>query len=139
MSSEKKLRERISELEEELVQLKEHLVPSQNPFFGRFGLTPQLAAILWALYCKEMASNEQLDAVTAEYGKEKRSDEGANINLRTKVALCKLRRKLEPHGIQFQTIWGIGYRMNVASKQKLKWIIDHLEEKWMVEQLGENR
>lgn len=118
------LKERISELEEELIQLKERMSPVDNPFFGRFGLSAQLAAILWVLYRGDIVSNARLDAVTELHGRETRSDEGAHINLRTKVALCKLRSKLEPYEVAFETVWGVGYRLSPANKQRLKELIE---------------
>ena len=139
MSPEKKLREHISELEEELIQLKERFVADQNPFFGRLGLSPQLAVVLWALYQKEMLSNDQLDIITVKYGKGERSDETDHVKLRVKVVLWKLRVKLAVYGIEFQTIWGIGYRMNADSKYKLKQMIRYLGEETLIKHLGKEQ
>jgi hypothetical protein len=44
------LRERIDCLEEEIRQMRDILMPPDNPFLGRFGLSPQQATIINALY-----------------------------------------------------------------------------------------
>lgn len=35
------------------------------------------------------------------------------------VFICKMRRKLKPHGIGIETIWGQGYRMTPENKARL--------------------
>jgi len=42
------------------------------------------------------------------------------------VYLCKLRRKLDPHGVQVETVWGIGYSL---SKQAAADIIARVDER----------
>jgi hypothetical protein len=115
------LRERVDELEEELRQLKDSLAPPDNPFIGKFGLTKQLAAVLFCLYRTEIATTEHLDAVTARYGQVyagRKGDDWA-ITVRTKVAVTKLRKKLKPYGVEFETVWGVGYSMGPEDKVKL--------------------
>jgi hypothetical protein len=116
------LRERVDELEEELRQLKESLAPPDNPFIGKLGLTKQLAAVLFCLYRTEMATTQHLDAVTARYGQVYAGRKGDDlaITIRTKVAVTKLRKKLEPFGVEFETVWGVGYSMSSKDKVKLK-------------------
>jgi two-component system cell cycle response regulator CtrA len=36
------------------------------------------------------------------------------------VLICKIRKKLKPHGIQIKTIWGAGYEMPQESKEIFK-------------------
>ena len=69
-----------------------------------------------------MATTAHLDAVTAQYGNlysGRKADEGS-VTIRTKVAITKLRRKLSPLGVNFETLWGIGYAMRDEDKAKLK-------------------
>jgi len=120
------LRERVDELEEELRQLKEQLAPPDNPFIGKFGLTKQLAAVLFCLYRTEVATSEHLDAVTARYGqlyRGRKTDDWA-VTVRTKVAITKLRKRLKPYGVEFNTVWGIGYAMPQESKTKLAKLLE---------------
>lgn len=36
------------------------------------------------------------------------------------VFVCKLRKKLKPFGLEIATIWGIGYQMPAASKERFE-------------------
>lgn len=118
------LRARVDELEEELRQIKATLLPVDNPFYGKFELPPQLAAILWTLYRHDLCNYARLDAVTKEHGREYRGDSNGDINLRTKVAMSKLRKKMRPHDIHFATVWAVGYRMEPKSREKLKQMLE---------------
>jgi len=123
LSEIRSLRERISYLEEELYQLKSDLRPIKNPFVGRLGLSAQLSCILYMLYNSGICSQAQLDRVTEANGHASRgSDEGLVMN-RTKVAICKLRKRLAKHGVEIQTLWGFGYQLLPVDRDKLTALI----------------
>ncbi len=43
------------------------------------------------------------------------------------VWVCKMRRRLKVFGIEIQTLWGQGYYMKVADKEKVKAVINDFE------------
>ena len=120
MTPNSKLYRRIDELEEQVRQLKEIINPKVNPFTGIFNLSPQLSAILYALYRNEFATMDYLDVVTLGHARSggRRTDEFA-VSLRTKVAICKIRARLRRHGIRIHNIWGVGYKINPADKRRI--------------------
>jgi hypothetical protein len=120
------LRDRVSYLEEELRQAREALVPVDNPFVGKLGLSPQNTVLLFALYRIDVAGMHYLDAVMSEYARATRGEEDAMVSLRVKVAICKLRRKLTPIGVEIETVREIGYRITAADKKKLNKTISKL-------------
>lgn len=119
LSEVSELRDRVSYLEEELRQAREALVPVDNPFAGKLGLSPQHAVLLYALYRIDVAGWRYLDAVMSEYARCSRGEEDALVSLRTKVAICKMRRRLAPLGVKIETIRQVGYRISQADKRKL--------------------
>lgn len=120
----KSLRDRIGELEEEIVQLKEILLPKHNPFCGKMDLTPQQLAILYALYRVDIAGNDYIDRVATEFSNEIRKTDCASSYIRSKVAVHHLRKRLEPYKIKITTIPCTGYMINRHMKAKLKNIIE---------------
>lgn len=115
------LRDRIQELEEELRQTKAAICPTVNPFTGRFNLSIQMAAILWAIYkSPDICTNDQLNVVMLNLARVDNSD-GADIQARTKVRITHARNRLREHGIAvaIQNVWGIGYRITKQDKAKL--------------------
>jgi Transcriptional regulatory protein, C terminal len=129
LSEVKSLRERIGYLEEELYQLKRDLRPIKNPFVGFLGLSAQLSCILYMLYNSNggVCSQAQLDRVTEANGKGWRGgDEGLVMN-RTKVAICKLRKRLAKHGVEIQTLWGFGYQLLPVDRDRLTALIESRE------------
>lgn len=117
-----KLRIRIAELEEELRQTKEALCPAVNPFSGRFNLSNQMAAVLWAIYkASDICTNDQLCVVMLNHAKTDNAD-GADIQARVKVRITHARNRLREHGldVSIQNVWGVGYRITKQDKAKLK-------------------
>lgn len=115
------LRAKIEELEEELRQTKKALSPSINPFSGRFKLSIQMAAILWAIYkSPDICTNEQLNVIMLGLARADNAD-GADIQARTKVRITHARNRLREHGVDvaIQNVWGIGYRITKQDKAKL--------------------
>lgn len=120
MVSQSKLYARIDELEEHVRQLKEIINPKVNPFVGKSRLSPQQAAILYALYRNDMCTIEYLDVITVDLGKTTgRGTEEGLVSNRTKVTICKIREKLKRR-IAINCIWGVGYRIPKRDKEKLK-------------------
>lgn len=116
-----KLRIQVAELEEELRQTKAALCPVVNPFSGRFNLSTQMAAILWAIYkSPDICTNEQLCVVMLNHAQSDNID-GADIRARAKVRITHARNRLREHGVDvaIQNVWGVGYRINKADKAKL--------------------
>lgn len=121
------LRAIVDELKEENRQLKEVLLPPENPFYGRFGLTPQLSVILNALFkAHDYVRGTRLDYMMVVHAHANRGDTLVLSEERAKVAICKLRKKLKPYGVKIDTIHSIGFRMPIESKKKLRKIM----EKW---------
>lgn len=120
MVSQSKLYARIDELEEHVRQLKEIINPKINPFAGRSNLSPQQAAILYALYRNEICTMEYLDVITVDLGQSTgRGTEEGLVSNRTKVTVWKIREKLK-HRIAIEAIRGVGYRIPKRDKEKLK-------------------
>jgi DNA-binding response OmpR family regulator len=120
-----RLRIRIAELEEELRQTKATLCPDVNPFAGRFNLSTQMAAILWAIYkSPDICTNDQLCVVMLNYARKDNLD-GADIQARAKVRITHARNRLREHGVDvsIQNVWGVGYRIPKADKAKLARIL----------------
>lgn len=97
------LREKILALEEMLgLRLEVPLV---------LGLTSHEAKLFGFLLKREIATKEQ--AMHALYGHLPNSDVEIKI---VDVFVCKARKKLKPHGIEIETVWGRGYRIPPSSK-----------------------
>ena len=122
----KSLRERIDYLEEEIRQLKSDLRPLHNPFAGKFGLTAQQSCILYMLYNSftGVCTQGQLDRVTEANGREVRGADEGHVSIRTKVAICKVRKCLAKHGVEIQTVWGYGYGLLPVDKDKLTALLE---------------
>lgn len=122
-TTEYELRERISLLEEENIQLRKALLPLENPFL-KMDLTPQQRAIIYALYRADVASYEHLDRVMAEWSTLERADGDAATSLRLKVTICKLRRRLAAYGVKISTVHAVGYFIDAKSKEILAGLIN---------------
>ena len=115
------LRERIDHLEEEIRQMRDILMPPDNPFLGRFGLSPQQATIINALYKNngELPS-KRLDQLTVVFAKVTRNEDLPLSYGRARVVVSKTRQKLRGYGICIVHHHGFGYRISPEDKQKLK-------------------
>lgn len=114
----------IDELREENRQLKDALSPSANPFYGKLGLTPQLAALLHAFYVHGDMPPDRLDAVISQHAWARYRDEPAVSPTRGRVAVCKLRTMLRPYEIEIGLTRGVGYRLDAANKAKLTALLE---------------
>jgi len=116
----------IDELREEVRQLRAALSPPVNPFYGKLGLTPQLAALLHAFYVHNDMPPIRLDAVISQRAWSRYRDEPAASPARGRVAVCKLRAALRPHGVEIDLVRGMGYRLDPANKAKLTALLEGL-------------
>lgn len=106
------LRERVSLLEEENRQLKERLGIGGETELAvekarrQFAVTPQAARLLVALVSAPMLRKEVIPEICSPRNWE-------NIELQIiNVLICRLRRALEPFGLEIHNIWGVGYRID---------------------------
>lgn len=80
------------------------------------GLTPHEGKVLGALMRREVQSKEGL--LLALYGTRPDGDM-PDIKI-IDVFICKLRKKLGRFGITVDTLWGQGYRLPMAMRDKIK-------------------
>ena len=118
----RKLYGRISLLEEELRQLREDIVPVDG-MFASF-LSRQEAIVLRGVYSRKVASFAYLDQLTVDSCKFHRYDNDVHAHLRCKVAICKIRRRLKPYGIEIKTWRGVGYYLDDENKAKLQALME---------------
>jgi hypothetical protein len=108
----------IGKLEEELRQLREDLVPVNNPFLHLFSY--QHSALLLGIYSKRLATYAYLDAICSRSGHISRGEGEDYARHRVKVALHKLKKKLREHGIEVCTRRGLGYYLDDENRAKLE-------------------
>ena len=108
----------IGKLEEELRQLREDLVPVNNPFLHLFSY--QHSALLLGIYSKRLATYAYLDAICSRSGHISRGEGEDYARHRVKVALHKLKKKLREHGIEVCTRRGLGYYLGDENRTKLE-------------------
>jgi DNA-binding response OmpR family regulator len=125
-STERELRDRIEVLEEQNRQLRTRLraltgAGASLVYRRAFGLTASEATILGMLIrCGEATYNTLFEAVYADddfCGLE-------NPNCAVRTHIKRLRRKIRPHGIEFETVYGFGFAMSeearAAARRKLE-------------------
>lgn len=79
-----------------------------------WGLTPTEAQILNILARRQIVTKAAIHAVL--YGD--RADIGP-VEKIIDVLVCKIRPKVEPHGIIIETVWGHGYKLTPESRKKI--------------------
>jgi len=112
-----RLREEIETLKEENRQLREDIVGIDSGLL-RF-LSKQQAGLLTGICKRTVAPYAFLDHITEEHGKYNRYEGDRHQNLRTKVAVCKLRHKLKPYGIEIGIMRGVGYFIDDENRTRL--------------------
>ena len=117
----RQLRKRINFLEEELRQLREDLVPVNNPFLHLFSY--QHSALLLGIYSKRLATYAFLDAICSRSGQINRGEGDDYARHRVKVALHKLKKKLREHDIEVCTRRGLGYYLDDDNRTKLEMLM----------------
>jgi hypothetical protein len=120
------LYERISILEEELRQLRETLVPSENPFLRI--LSRQHAALLMGIYSRRIATYAYLDSIGSQTGHLGRDEGEDYAHHRVKVAIHKLKKKLHERGIEVSNCRGLGYYLDDENKAKLKQLMEKKDD-----------
>ena len=126
MSELQRLRDRLAELEEELRQLRADIAPKDDSFAGI--LTRQQVALLKSIRSRDFASYEYIDQVLAGQGYSVRGDGEFLEQLRSKVSIYNLRKKLKPYGIEIKTWRGIGYYLDDENEAKLKQLMEKKDE-----------
>jgi hypothetical protein len=116
------LRERVATLEEEILQYREDMTHVNGVMAGV--LSRQQLALLLAIDKRPMATHSYLNYVSEDHGKYNRYEGKMHQTLRTKVAVCKLRKKLKPYEIEIKTWNGVGYYLDDENKAKLKQLME---------------
>ncbi len=84
------------------------------------GLTPKEAVLVGGLRRRKSCTKEQL--LTIIYGALPPDDQ-PEIKI-IDVFVCKIRKKLAPHGIMIRTLWGLGYELPPDSRSRLDAMIE---------------
>jgi hypothetical protein len=105
-----RLREQLEDAKTELAMLQRdirHGRDEQDEILlqDRLGITPQQAAILFALYRAAPRTLGRLDLIEASNGLERDGGEGV-----AGVQICRIRQRIGPERIE--TVWGRGFRMS---------------------------
>lgn len=114
----RQLYDRVNLLEEQLRQIREDIVPVNNPFLHLFSY--QHSALLLGIYSKNLSTYAYLDAICSKTGRIGRGDGDDYARHRVKVAIFKLKKKLREHGIDVCTRRGLGYYLDDENRAKLE-------------------
>lgn len=120
---------RIECLEEEIRQLKEHIAKLEGRALTRevrraFGFTDAEASIFCLLYRLRFASYELIERAIYEPEKAECMEwVGGAIRSHMK----RMRQKTRPHGVDFHTIYSLGFEMDEASHATAARILQRLE------------
>lgn len=101
-------------LVERIIQLEDEL-GRDFEIHPRYNLTTSEMALLGAIYgTKGVCSKDH--AYTVLYGMHDDPPEQKIMD----VFVCKLRRKLRPHGVEIKTIWGRGWYLEEEDRAKVE-------------------
>lgn len=103
-------------LRERVRQLEKRLGESATEIPIELCLSPHESAMLAHMMGRKMCSKN--DLMAALYGNLPDVDE-PEIKI-VDVFICKIRKKLKPFQIEIKTVWGRGFALPAASKQKLR-------------------
>jgi phage shock protein A len=120
------LRERIAELEEEIRQLREDMVATDATFLGF--LSKNEMKILLGIYSRPVADYAYLDRITEQSDRYNRYTDVNHEDLRSRVSVWKLRKKMREYGIEIKTWRGIGYYLDDENKAKLKKLMEKKDD-----------
>jgi hypothetical protein len=120
------LRERIAELEEEIRQLREDMVATDATFLGF--LSKNEMKILLGIYSRPVADYAYLDRITEQGDRYNRYSDVNHEDLRVRVSVWKLRKKMRARGIEIKTWRGIGYYLDDENKVKLKLLMEKKDD-----------
>lgn len=117
-------REQIELLQEHVLQLRAMLGleisrERRVQLIAAFRLTPHEATLLGVLLnsrllSKDLALHALVDPGSDDYPEEKILD----------VYICKLRKRLKPHGIEIRTFWAEGYHLAPAERAKIEAVLE---------------
>lgn len=107
---------RIQQLEDELAELRETFGLIEDPRWQVLGLSVYEGRIMQALYKNEIVTKDGLMFATYS-GAIEAYDRCPKI---LDVYVCKINRKLQPHGIKIENVWGRGRKLSPDSKRILK-------------------
>jgi DNA-binding response OmpR family regulator len=110
------LSERVQQLEDYVAELKATFGLVEDPRWLALGLTVMEGRIMAALMKNDVLSKEALMFALYDGGIDA-YDRSTKI---LDVYVCKINRKLAPHGIRIENVWSRGRRLSAESKQKLK-------------------
>ncbi|MGF6253808.1 helix-turn-helix domain-containing protein [Ensifer sp. LBL] len=92
-------------LRERIRQLEDVLMPSKFVFPPEWKLTPTEQRVLRCLATRELVSREAIRIAARGFEHED------SCEATSQVWVHKLRKKLRQRGVDIQTIWGSGYRI----------------------------
>lgn len=128
MSELDRLRDRVAELEDAMgltAELPRELVPralvSPELKGGRYD-NPGTLRFINILLVRPFGDREAIFA--ALYG-HRHEDEQPNIKI-LDIYKCAAHKVLKAHGVEIETIWGRGWRIDPANKAKLRTVIEKL-------------
>lgn len=110
-----RLQDRVDALEHEVQNLRSALFDPCVPFEA-LDLHPMGRAILAVLMARTSVTREQIAAAIEAY----RPMDGERVENSEKCAVLRLRKRLKPHGIIIETLWGSGYRITSEMKAKVR-------------------
>ena len=119
------LRIRVDELEEEVRQLREQLVPPLA-FPTKWRLAPPESAVLAFLYVRHPHVMCRERILAAVWGHHQNAPEDKILDL----TIYRLRTKLQPHGIVIETHWGGGYSLSRKSLTILQCLFGDRRASW---------
>ena len=118
----RELRDRIAELEEEVRQLRQDMVQTNAAFLNV--LTKNQMKLLMGIYSRPIADYAYLDRITEQSDRYNRYTDVEHEDLRVRVSIWKLRKKMREYGIEIKTWRGIGYYLDEENKAKLKTLME---------------
>jgi hypothetical protein len=122
----RELRDRIAELEEEIRQLRAEMVPIDATFLGF--LSKNETTLLMGIYSRPIADYAYLDRITEQGDRYNRYTDVKHEDLRVRVSVWKLRKKMRMRGIEIKTWRGFGYYLDEENKAKLKQLMEKKDD-----------
>jgi hypothetical protein len=122
----RELRDRVAELEEEIRQLRTDMIPTDATFLGV--LSKQELTILMGIYSRPVADYAYLDRITEQGDRYNRYTDVYHEDLRIRVSVWKLRKKMRWYGIEIKTWRGFGYYLDEENKAKLKQLMEKKDD-----------
>lgn len=111
-----RLRDKLEDSQDLVRELRAARQSDRFALVGVAHMTPKEAILADALLQSGRVSKERLYHTV--YGAHLTQDQPQPKII--DVFVCKIRPKLKPHGIEIQTIWGLGYEMLPDSKARLR-------------------